>query len=353
MAQYKTFELNGTEQEVTIAGRNCDIRNDGIDTIYISKNTPVVCDNDGVLSVPVGCAAKLLDCDGVIHLLGTGKVLLCGNDYTELVFKCAPSGGGTGTVDSEARNTIGELAQTVTQNTNRISELASDIQITETTLNSISNPNILRNPDFGINQRGNATYYGAVYSVDCWQGSNPKVEINVADYKINVNQTIVGTTPMLIQRISLNDIDLRGRTITFSAKISQLSGIAGMRMIIDDYSGSTIHRTLARIDVTKNGVHSITTMIPEECENCVTVCFADHDTSNTVSFIPEWAKLEISPYATPYIPYERANELLRCQHYYQIHSTGNIDPIDLRPNMAKNIEIKLRKDGAYAYIASI
>lgn len=107
MANIKTIALSGAETAVYISGQNCDIRNDGTDTIYASAMPGVTTGADGVLSIPAGGAAKLLDTGGAVYLLGSGSVQLCGNDYAEQVFKSAASAsGGGGTEDTVARTAI-------------------------------------------------------------------------------------------------------------------------------------------------------------------------------------------------------------------------------------------------------
>ncbi len=102
MANIKTIVLSGAEEAVELYGGNCDIRNDGTDTVYASAEAGITAGADGVLSIPAGGAAKLLDCEGTVHLLGTGSVMLCGNDYSELVFKSAAtsSAGGGGITET-------------------------------------------------------------------------------------------------------------------------------------------------------------------------------------------------------------------------------------------------------------
>ncbi len=115
MANIKTIVLSGAEEAVALSGTNCDIRNDGADTIYASANAEIVAGADGVLSIPAGGAAKLLDCEGIVYLLGTGSVMLCGNDYAESVFKSAATSSGEGGagvsktyVDSADESTLAE-----------------------------------------------------------------------------------------------------------------------------------------------------------------------------------------------------------------------------------------------------
>lgn len=107
MANIKTIALTGAETAVYISGQNCDIRNDDTDIVYASAMPGVTAGADGVLSIPAGGAAKLLDTGGAVYLLGTGSVQLCGNDYSDQVFKVAASAsGGGGTEDIVARTAI-------------------------------------------------------------------------------------------------------------------------------------------------------------------------------------------------------------------------------------------------------
>lgn len=101
MANIKTIVLSGAEQAVVLDGYNCDIRNDGTDTVYASAKEGITAGADGVLSIPAGGAVKLLDCEGIVYLLGTGSVMLCGTDYAESVFKsAATSATGEGGADT-------------------------------------------------------------------------------------------------------------------------------------------------------------------------------------------------------------------------------------------------------------
>ena len=103
----KTITLTGSEQEIRISGQNCDIRNDGVDTVYAAGEPNITAGADGVMSIPAGHAVKLLGVEGTLYLLGSGTVQICGNDYSELVFKTAATSSGEGGVDQDARNAIG------------------------------------------------------------------------------------------------------------------------------------------------------------------------------------------------------------------------------------------------------
>ena len=245
MASEKTILLTGAEQEVKLSGQNCDIRNDSADTVYISRNPNIVPDADGVVSVPVGQAAKYYSICGSVYLLGTGKVQLCGNDYGYLVFKCVATSSGEG----------GEVTKTYVDNGDKTSlQLAK--QFAEA---NFSNPNLLINPDFKVNQRGKSgTITDTGYFVDDWQLVSGEVTVN-ADGSLTLNG--------VIKQIIENAVD---SNTTVSANAGTPS-----------YDNSTKTFTLT-----------------------------------AAGEIIKWAKLELGSVATPFTPPDPAVELAKCQRYY-------------------------------------
>ena len=67
----------------------------------------------------------------------------------------------------------------------------------------------------------------------------------------------------------------------------------------------------------------------------------------------EYVKVELSSIATPFCPPDPATELAKCQRYYQIRSTGDIAPVDLRPTMRATPTITQLSDGNYMYNAEL
>lgn len=104
MAFEKTINLTGTEVCVKINGKNCDVRNDSNATVYVSRYGGIAPDADEVLSVPAGQAVKYCGLLGVVYLLGTGKVQICGNNNSSPVFKYAAAPSGVGGVSGETLN---------------------------------------------------------------------------------------------------------------------------------------------------------------------------------------------------------------------------------------------------------
>ena len=289
----KTIKLTGSEVAVKVGGGNSEIKNNGVDTIYASASSGVVAGADGVVSIPAGASVTVTDTLGTVYILGTGSVEVVGKDFVAPVFKAAAAAGG--------------------------------------------NPNLLINPDFAVNQRGQSSWAGAEYMVDRWykRASDTTIYLN-ADGSLHVPAKTI-----FLQRMPIDDYQkLIGKTLTFTVKYSGevpvwVSFAAPAPKADISYR---IHPDADRFWITtyeNMGFVELRYYDPT----------ADHDI--------EWAKLEIGGVSTPYCPPDPTLELLKCQRYYQIRSTGDIAAVDLRPSMATIKDIKQRSDGLYEYIAEL
>ncbi|MBQ9946961.1 MAG: hypothetical protein IJO91_01110 [Oscillospiraceae bacterium] len=338
MANEKTILLSGTEQEAKISGQNCDIRNDTVDIVYASRRSPVVAGEDGVMSIPAGQAVELRDTCGTLYLLGTGSVALAAHDDTELVFRCAPAGGGGGTVDAEARNAI------------NIHSSNSSIHLTSEDVAEVaSNPNILINSDFRgiINQRGQSVYSAAGYTVDGWclakSGTIEKIgTVTVADDGLVIESSGTRLDAYLRQYIEGFE-RLVGKTVTVSLEVAELAG----EFKLAQYYGSENDT----YTISSEGVHTHTFTVKQTTvpKNGIQLYTSSGDAKGKF----KWVKLECGSHATLFAPPDVATELAKCQRYYQVRSTGDIDPVDLRPSMAEITDVMQRGDGNYAYIAEL
>lgn len=169
---------------------------------------------------------------------------------------------------------------------------------------NISNPNLLINPDFKINQRGEDTYSvssGSMYSVDRWKIWSCSFN---ADTKIlkGTSSTNVGTMVQTFEK-ELDD------TYTFSIKVLNITG-GGGTIWFENTSSST---PLIRKDFTSAGIYSLTYTGKF---NRVTIKVDDSNTSMTI----EWVKLEKGTNVTQFIEPDPATELIKCQRYYLIAS---------------------------------
>ena len=215
------------------------------------------------------------------------------------------------------------------------------------TQNKVSNPNLLINPDFKINQRGLTTYSGtSAYSVDHWF-RNSEATMNIAENGITL--TYSGTSnPSVFQRIE-NTNRLSGKALTFSACIDG-AVYSCTNILPDSFSGTATYFAFARLDgstsLPDNSVPHIRMQI---LTGLNLICVL-----NNVSGC-EWAKLEIGSTPTPFTSPDPATELIKCQRYYQIRSTNNIASVDMRPNMREGADIKITalSDGNYSYSAEL
>lgn len=319
----KTITLTGAEVAVSgLDGANAHIRNDGSATIYAAKAAGVTAGADGVLSIPAGTSATVNSISGAVYLLGTGSAQIVSNDYTESPFKSAV--------------TLGSVTEEISR--------------------AVSNPNHIINSNFRINQRGKTEYTGSgTYSVDMWKCKNDAVITPIDDgIKVGLISGALSTNVADAQQIIENYADFSGKTCTVSVNVSDLSA-AGAKVLVrvNDSSGNIQFPAVK--DITSAGITSVTFDVPDDITYMdVWIRGADMritgETADSYTLF-RWAKLEIGSIATPFVPPDPATELAKCQRYYQIRSTNNIDPVDLRPSMAAIKDIKQRSDGNYEYIA--
>ncbi len=325
---YKTVTLTGAEQEVHISGQNCDIRNDGADVIYAAGESGIAAGNDGVVSVPAGQAVKLHGTNGTVYLMGAGSALLCGNDYSDPVFKTAAAAGGS--EDTVARTAISTHADN------------EDIHFTDekaikAAATTISNPNLLRNSWFGkgvINQRAKTEYSGTGYTIDGWQIYNSNISMNVTDDGIEITNSRTDAGNVL-HYLDVAPIEL-GTEITLSVQL--IDGTVYTKT-------GEVYTPGAAAQVSCGGLGSV--YYSYASNRIVLATYAGK------TFPIKWIKLELGSVATPFVPPDPTTELLKCQRYYQVHTTGDIDPVDLRPTMATITDIRQRGDGNYEYIAEL
>ena len=294
----KTINLTGSEAAVKVGGGNSEVKNNGTDTIYASASNGIVAGADGVVSIPAGASVTVTDTRGTVYILGSGSVEVVGKDFVAPVFKTAAAAGGIG-------------------------------------------DNLLINPDFAINQRGQSYYEGTSYSVDRWRGYYGGEKVNVTQDGITVE--VINNQ----QLCTFIDTPVSVGTALCASIRWRLDGA---------YSSVSI------IGINENGYELIASANNNSAEEVTTICagVAQSDYSSLLfsfggdgTVKPYWAKLELGSIATPFCPPDPATELMKCQRYYQLRSTGDIAAVDMRPSMRTITDIKQREDGLYEYIAEI
>lgn len=331
----KTINLTGAEVAVTgLDGAHAHIRNDSTDTIYAAKMPGITAGADGVASIPAGQADTLRGISGAVYLLGTGSALIQSDDYVESPFKASTASGGSA-VDEVARTAASAHAGN------------ADIHVTadeKAAWNAVnySNPNLMVNPDFKINQLGLTEYTAkGQYTVDRWRMTNNDggiIDVTSSGVDFSTTGGIVG----FIQTCEAFGNEFLGKTFTLSALINETT------VTVSGVFEENITKTVASIDFDGG-----TLTLASIAESGILYPRAQITCGGSKTLSISWVKLELGSIATPFTPPDPATELAKCQRYYQIRSTGDIAEVDLRPSMRATPTITQLSDGNYAYSAEL
>lgn len=156
--------------------------------------------------------------------------------------------------------------------------------------NKFSNPNLLINPDFKINQRGATSYEQQGYSVDRWKIWNVTVTPN-ANGGITVKNdkyTDAGNILQYLENATEGDS-------TLSCYVTSVSGT--VTMVADDNSQVILKQGL-------NVVHT-------SASTKSFLIFLNKGTSITL----KWVKLEQGKVATSFVTPNPAEELVKCERF--------------------------------------
>lgn len=185
-------------------------------------------------------------------------------------------------------------------------------------IGNLSNPNLLINPNFAINQRGKSEYNQTGYTVDRWTldaGGTLTLQ--------NDGIKLIGSCRQFYE----DPNQLWGKTVALSFKTP--SGITSQSATLPAVAPSS-NRTLLSTSTDDSGVNAIVRYVNGKLAVVITA-----STETNIY----WAKLEIGSVATEFSPPSIAEELPKCQRYYQIRSnsytieTNAIDrPIPMRVN---------------------
>lgn len=335
----KTIALTGAEIRADYSGgTNAWLRNDGATTVYASAAPGVTAGADGVVSIPAGQAAAIYGACGAVYLLGTtGSVQLVGSDYTACPFKTAALGGSG--ADSVARAAIEAHAAD------------TDIHVTadeKAYWNTLSGKNELDNPDFRVNQRGQ-NEYSTGYTVDRWYISTDKCKAapETNGIRLTATATLTSNTHAFWQN---NEFPLAPGKYTLSLNVLEVSGVWAARIRTVTAAGDYVDSYYTpRLQA---GINSVTVDLSDsEYISAVSIGF-NKGTEAGNSLKLAWAKLEGGSLATPFVPPDYAAELAKCQRFYQVRTTNDIDPLDIRPSMRTITDIK-QVTGGYAYVAEL
>ena len=335
----KTIVLTGEEIRADYSGgTNAWLRNDGTATVYASTAPAVTPGADGTVSIPAGQSVGVYGANGTVYLKGTGSVQLIGSDYSTNPFRNSAASGGSG-ADDVARAALEAHAGNV------------DIHVTATekaAWNAVnySNPNLLINPDFRINQRGQAEYTSG-YTVDRWYSPGKCSAAPISGgVKLTSTVTASSTTHAFWQDF---EFPLPPGKYTLSLKAADVTGVWAARIRTVTAAGDYVDSYYTpRLQA---GINSVTVDLPDsEYISAVSVSL-NKGIEIGDSLTIEWMKLENGS-ATLFVHPDLATELEKCQRFYQVRTTNDIDPLDMRPSMRTITDIK-QVTGGYAYVAEL
>lgn len=157
--------------------------------------------------------------------------------------------------------------------------------------NKFSNPNLLINPNFIINQRGKTEYTSNGYTVDRWSAYNVTVN-RIQNGGVNLTFKSKGSFTQVLEKNVEN--------VTLSIKVTQITGTVKLVCASKD------------IDINKPGVYSLSNNV----DTSISQISLYNKTETSASMTVEWIKLEQGSIATTFIAPNVANELTKCKRYY-------------------------------------
>lgn len=174
--------------------------------------------------------------------------------------------------------------------------------------NKFSNPNLLINPDFKINQRGATSYEKQGYSVDRWKIWNVTVTPNASGGITVKNDKYedTGTFIQILENATESDS-------TLSCYVESVSGT--VTMVADD--GSQV--------ILKQGLNVVHTS--QSTKNFI--IFLNQGTSITL----KWVKLEQGSIATSFVEPNISDELDKCLRYFESGSLDTAPGLAIQPTV--------------------
>lgn len=182
---------------------------------------------------------------------------------------------------------------------------------------NVSNPNLLINGEFRVNQRGLTTYtfektskYVKTYTVDRWYFT-PQVSQSQSSVVVNNNSITLNCKNQydnfgqFIEDYAI----LQGKTITVSAGVKNISGGSFYLRVLPD-------NVKIKDKMLAVGENSFSVALPTTITSNLKIMIVQEEGSNN-SIEIEYIKLELGTTSTPNTPRPYAQELAMCQRYYQ------------------------------------
>lgn len=177
-----------------------------------------------------------------------------------------------------------------------------------------SNPNLLTNPDFRVNQRG-MTEYSSGYSADRWFIEGNKCTVTAGADGVLIKSAIkLDSNAHVFWQKAENP--LAPGKYTLSLNVLEVSGAWSARIRTVNASGDYVDSYYT--SVLHNGVNKVSVDLSEgEYISAVSVGI-NKGTEAGNSLKLAWVKLEVGDGATPFVPPDPATELAKCQRYLYV-----------------------------------
>ena len=177
-----------------------------------------------------------------------------------------------------------------------------------------SNPNLLTNPDFRVNQRG-MTEYSSGYSADRWFIEGNKCTVTAGADGVLIKSAIkLDSNAHVFWQKAENP--LAPGKYTLSLNVLEVSGVWSARIRTVNASGDYVDSYYT--SVLHNGVNKVSVDLSEgEYISAVSVGI-NKGTEAGNSLKLAWVKLEVGDGTTPFVPPDPATELAKCQRYLYV-----------------------------------
>lgn len=220
-----------------------------------------------------------------------------------------------------------------------------------------SNPNLLLNPNFKINQKGKNEYVNESGTVDRWKSQSGFI-VTVTDkgVEINPNKTITGNTNLfgLMQTIECPKA-LWGKPVTLSVSSCNTNDYAYVQVI--PYAAdntSILYPVSSKIPISLGISQVVLKSIPENAAYIrIQIVFNVGATVEDALEL-EWVKLEIGSVATPFVPPNLLEEALKCgplddPKQKVLFGNGEWNDISAGHNLLDNPNFKINQRGQSEY----
>jgi hypothetical protein len=190
----------------------------------------------------------------------------------------------------------------------------------------VATENLLTNPGFEVWQRGAGPFTTQVYTADRWVAatagavthsiSRDGVNVDAGSlYAAAVDYTHVGGGALALNQAIEDDGQLRGRTITFAVRVrSSVAGTVKVRLTYDATNTDSAYNVGTGWERL-----SVTVAIPASAASVsVQVRF---DFASCTAYLDN-ATLVVGSAAADYVPLHPADDLARCERYYELHGGG-------------------------------